>query len=193
MSQNREAPAYQEYAASLMAKISYRTMSLRERGLAWTMRNECWVNGKLPGRHDLLAKVLGVTQQEIDDCLPAVMPFFDVSDGAIFCPELEDYRKHLDEVREKKITGGRRGAEITNNKKKEGKTRTDKGDTANPTTDPSGMPTTKPQQPRRVKSGSLVQLSQVQTSQTQSLEKEVSHDEWLSEYEAASNKVEVIV
>jgi hypothetical protein len=142
----------------------------------------------LPGRHDLLAKVLGVTQQEIDDCLHAVMSFFDVSDGAIFCPELEDYRKHLEEIREAKVTGGKRGAAITNGKKKNGKIRTDKGDSANPTTDPSGMTTTKPQLPRRVKSGSLVQLSQVQTSQTQSLEKEVITDTWLSDYEAAERK-----
>ena len=123
MSQNRDAPAYQEYAASLMAKLAYRTMTLREPGLAWTMRNECWVNGTLPGRHDLLAKVLGVTQQEIDDCLPAVMAFFDVADGLIFCPELEGYRKHLEERKEKLSRSGKAGADITNKKKKDAKNR----------------------------------------------------------------------
>jgi hypothetical protein len=193
MSQNREAPAYQEYAAVWMAKIPYRTMSMQERGLLWSMRNECWVNFRLPARHDLLAKVLGVTEQLLDDSLPAVMPFFKESEGFVFCPELEDYRTYLEEQRSRKVTGGRRGAAITNGKKKDQKNRADKGDTANPTTDPSGMPTTKPQLPRRVKSGSLVKLSQVQTSQTQSLEKEESHDEWLSDYEAASNQGSAIV
>jgi hypothetical protein len=193
MSQNREAPAYQEYAAAWMAKIPYRTMSMQERGLLWSMRNECWVNFRLPARRDLLAKVLGVTEQLLDDSLPAVIAYFKESDGYIFSPELEDYRTYLEEQRAKKVTGGRRGAEITNNKKKEGKTRINKGDSANPTTDPSGMPTTKSQSPRRVKSGSLVKLSQVQTSQTQSLEKEESHDEWLSDYESASNQGSAIV
>jgi len=168
-------------------------MSMQERGLLWSMRNECWVNLRLPARHDLLAKVLGVTEQLIDDSLPAVIAYFKEADGAIFCPELEDYRKYLEEIREAKVTGGKRGAAITNGKKKNGKNLTDKGDSANPTTDPSGMPTTKPQLSRQVKSGSLVKLSQVQTSQTQSLEKEESHDAWLTEYEAASNQGSAIV
>lgn len=33
MAQNREAPAFQEYAASLMARTDYREMSLEGRGL----------------------------------------------------------------------------------------------------------------------------------------------------------------
>lgn len=194
MSQNRDAPAYQEYAAAMMAKLAYRTMSLQERGLAWTMRNECWVNGSLPGRHDLLAKVLGVSEQEIDDSLPAVMAFFEVSEGAIFCPELEDYRKHLEEQKAKKIAGGRLGATITNKKKKNAKNRMDSDSTANPAANPTTNPTTIPQLPRRVKVGSLVQSSTVKPSQDQSLVKEVTDDSWLAEYDSeTSNQVKVRV
>ena len=199
MSQNRDAPAYQEYAAAMMAKLAYRTMSLQERGLAWTMRNECWVNGRLPGRHDLLAKVLGVSEQEIDDSLPAVMAFFEVSEGAIFCPELEDYRKHLEEQKAKKIAGGKLGATITNKKKKNAKSRMDNDSTTNPTANPSSIPTTDPQHTRRVKVGSLVQSSTVKPSQVQSLEKEVVDDPFvvaMEEEEArqeASSRVKVRV
>lgn len=48
MSQNRDAPAYQEYAATILAQLSFRTMTLQERGLLYTMRLECWVNMRLP-------------------------------------------------------------------------------------------------------------------------------------------------
>ena len=37
MTPNRTAPAYQEYAASVMAKTQYRVLSLTERGLLYTL------------------------------------------------------------------------------------------------------------------------------------------------------------
>jgi hypothetical protein len=188
MSQNRRPPAYQEYAADVLASIEYRVMTLAQRGLFDTMRRECWVNRRLPGRHDLLAKVLSVTEQEIDDHLPAVMFHFEESDGYIFCPELEDYRKHLAELDARKKEGGRRGAAITNKKKKDAKNRSNKGDTPNPTPISSGMPTTHPNLPRRVKVGSLVESSTVEQSQNQSLEKGVISDPWLDDYDTASKE-----
>lgn len=193
MSQNREPPGYLEYAAAIMAKLAYRTMSLQERGLAWTMRNECWVNGRLPGRHDLLAKVLGVTEQEIDDCLPAVMVFFDVSDGAIFCPELEDYRKHLEERRENQRRHGKAGAAITNSKKKTPKKCMNSDVTATPPATPMATPSGTSQPPRRGQVGVLIQSNPIKTNQNQSLVKEVINDPWIDEYNSASNQSEVTV
>ncbi|MDD2775937.1 MAG: hypothetical protein PHU06_08275 [Gallionella sp.] len=38
MTQNREPPAYQEYAATMLANKNFRLMSLEERGLFFTMR-----------------------------------------------------------------------------------------------------------------------------------------------------------
>lgn len=188
MSQNREAPAYQEYAAAMLARIEYRTMTLPERGLLDTMRRECWVNRRLPGRHDLLAKVLGVTEQEIDACLPAVMPFFSVSEGYIFCPELEDYRKHLEERKEKLSRSGKAGADITNKKKKDAKNRISNSSTATPSATPSGVT----QQPRRGQVGVLVQSSTEKQSPNQPLKEEVTSDPWLDDYEAASNEERIV-
>lgn len=187
MTQNREAPAYQEYAASVMAQIAYRTMTLQERGLSYSMRLECWVNGKLPERPALLAKVLGFPEQEIIDTLPAVMPFFSVSEGFIVCPELEDYRKHLLEQKEKKRNGGRLGAAITNKKRAPSKKRMEIDIAADPQAIPTGSTGTHPQLSRQVKADSLVKLSPVQLNQNQSLEKE-EVDPWLSEYIAASKE-----
>lgn len=59
MAQHRDPPAYQEYAASMMARTEYRVLSLEGRGLLYTLRNECWVNGQLPADPATLARVLG--------------------------------------------------------------------------------------------------------------------------------------
>jgi len=83
MSQNREAPAFQEYAAAMLSRLPFRTMTLQERGLLFTMRLECWVNVRLPHNHSDLAKVLGLPISEVADSLAAVMTFFEVIDGLI--------------------------------------------------------------------------------------------------------------
>jgi hypothetical protein len=45
MAQHREAPAFQEYPASIMARIEYRAMTLEGRGLFITLRYECGLTG----------------------------------------------------------------------------------------------------------------------------------------------------
>ncbi len=118
MSQNRKAPAYQEYAADTLAKLSFRTMSLQERGLFITMRLECWVNKQLPSNPEVLSKALGLSVNEVLAFLPNVMSFFAKVGDFIVCPELENYRKHL-EARSKKLSkSGKKGADITNNLRK---------------------------------------------------------------------------
>lgn len=187
MTQNREAPAYQEYAAAVMAQLAYRTMTLQERGLFYSIRLECWVNGKLPEAPTLLAKVLGFSEREIIDTLPAVMPFFSVCEGFIICPELEDYRKHLLEQKEKKRNGGRLGATITNKKRGPSKKCMETDIAVHPPAMSTGSTETYPQQSWQGNAGSLGKLSPVQISQNQSLEEEVI-DPWLSEYIAVSKE-----
>jgi hypothetical protein len=109
--QNREPPAFQEYASAIMSKIEYRAMTLAERGLLYTLRLELWVNGKLPSDPTRLAKVLGFADEEVRQALPAVMPFLTEFDGFVICPELESYRIHLENARKRMSAGGRRSAE----------------------------------------------------------------------------------
>lgn len=107
----RAAPAYQEYAAAMLADARYRLMTLAERGLLDTLRRECWVNGGLPEKPATLAKMLSFDQAEIAAALPAIMPFFVVKDGKIVCPELEDLRATYADRRERMATGGKRSAD----------------------------------------------------------------------------------
>jgi hypothetical protein len=132
MSQNRDAPAYQEYAAAMMAKLSYRTLNLQERGLLWTMRNECWVNSTLPSKPELLAKVLGFDTEDVTASLPAVMPFFAIDGQSIISPDLEAYRAYLKDRKERMADGGKRGADAANRKRKRSNTDTGSDDSATP-------------------------------------------------------------
>ncbi|MBL0038983.1 MAG: hypothetical protein IPP36_10890 [Nitrosomonadales bacterium] len=115
MSQNRDAPAYQEYAATILAQLPFRTMTLQDRGLLYTMRLECWVNVRLPHNPNDLAKVLGLPVAEVVGSLP-VMPFFEVV-GLHYQPRAENYRTHLEDRKNKQSHGGNVVPAITNGKR----------------------------------------------------------------------------
>ncbi len=176
--QNREAPAYQEYAATILARLEFRQMTLVERGLFVTMRFECWVNHKLPSRPTNLAKILGLADQDVSQALPAVMPFFKLQGDFIVCPELEDYRQHLADRRQKQSAGGVKGANVTNMGRK--RTSVDEPTEA-------GKTTTNPQPTQRGSVESLVQQSTAKQSQTQSLKKGIV-DPWVAEYESVEKR-----
>ena len=116
MAQNRKPPAFQEYASTTLANISFRSMNMEARGLLHTMRLECWANYELPSDLELLSSVLG--KPVTPNLLKAVGSFFDIDDKRITCPELEDYRAHLEQRREKQSKGGKKGAEATNTNRK---------------------------------------------------------------------------
>lgn len=179
MSQNRDAPAFQEYAAAMLSRLPFRTMTLQDRGLLYTMRLECWVNMRLPSNHGDLAKVLGLPVAEVAASIPAVMPFFEVADGFIISPELEDYRTHLAERKHKQSQGGKRGSAITNGKRnRPAKVE----DAAN-----SNTPSSTSRLTRRGGGESSVQPSTAKQSQNQPPRKGVVDDPFVAEYEAAEN------
>jgi hypothetical protein len=175
MSQNRNAPAYQEYAAALLAQLPFRTMTLQDRGLLYTMRLECWVNVRLPQSPADLAKVLGLPVAEITESLAAVMPFFQIVDGFVISPELENYRAHLAERKSKQSKGGKIGSAITNRKREHA--------TRHATDEPSSTPASTSRLTRRGGRVSLVQSSTEKQSPKPSTGMAV--DSFVSEYEAA--------
>lgn len=182
MAQHREAPAFQEYAASLMARTAYRVLSIEGRGLLMTMRLECWVNGELPSSPPLLAKVLGFPVEQVERALAEVRSFFSIDAGAIRYPELDDYRAHLEERHQRQSEGGRAGPAKTNKVR-------------------DGSATSRPPGNPRLPRGSLVQQSPVQSNTDKSLqgepldgnpvidcERQVNgHSEWLNDYDRQSN------
>lgn len=185
MAQNRKPPAYQEYAATILAEISFRTMSLQSRGLLYTMRLECWVNQCLPSDQDDLAKILGFSTDEVSASLPEVMPFFAIDGEFIICPELENYRAHLAERKLKQSQGGKTGSSITNSKRnKRTEAFIDDNSGTLPSTSTSNSSTTL-QVSRRGTNKSSVQSSTAKPSQTQFSKKGIIDDPFVRDYEAA--------
>ncbi len=179
MAQNRPPPAFQEYAANMIASVQYRTLSLPERGLLYSMRLECWVNQALPEKVELLAKVLGYSCEEVRQALPAIMPFFAVRGAVIVSPELEDYRAHLAGIRDKQSSGGKRGAAKTNEKRK--------GADDSPAMPNADKHAGDSQLTRASTRESLAKPSSDQPSKAQPVKEGGIHDDWLGDYDAASN------
>ena len=175
---NREPPAYQEYASTMLANRAYRLMTASERGVLWSMRLECWANHTLPLDPCALAKILGLDAGEVATALPAVMAFFSDETREIRCPELDAYRAKLEDARNAKVEGGKRGADATNKKKRPPKTRAAAYNPAMPAAIPAAMPAAKGRH-----------LSTTQTSQTQSPVKSqgLVADSWVADYVAAEN------
>lgn len=109
INEGRDAPAYQEYAASMMGRIEYRTLSLSHRGLLYTLRLECWVNQRMPIDPIKLAKVLGLDGAEVSKLLPELSPFFEVVGEWIYLPDLECYRVKVQDRRNRQSQGGKEG------------------------------------------------------------------------------------
>ena len=185
MTQNRKPPAYQEYAATILADRNFRLMALAERGLFFSMRLECWQNSEVPANENELAKYLGYEFSDIQQALTArVKSFFTANDSSFKCPELDDYRKHLEQQKARQSEGGKRGAAIVNSKSNK--------PTKQASASNSAMSSSNSQVPRRGESGSSVKLSSEKLSsekqsQTQPLENCNIKDEWLSDYDRLSN------
>jgi hypothetical protein len=107
INQGRDAPAFQEYAASMMSRMEYRLLNLNQRGLLYTLRLECWVNQSLPRDPKKLAIVLGLQIDEVTTALPSLAKFFNISGELLTCAELEKYREHVQDRRNRQSEGGK--------------------------------------------------------------------------------------
>ncbi|MDP4837180.1 MAG: hypothetical protein NWS01_08560 [Burkholderiales bacterium] len=110
----REAPSYQEYAASILADYNFRSLALSDRGAYYTLKLECWVNKRLPANPEVLSRVLEMTEDEVIRVLRMLGPFFEIENGFLYCPELVKYQKYLDVRKKAQSEGGKRGAAKTN-------------------------------------------------------------------------------
>ena len=108
MAQNRPAPCYQEYTASMLANVNFRQMPLAARGLLYTLRLECWENHRLPADLGKLASVLRFDESEIIAAMQWLDTFIRIKDGWLTSPELDDYRQHLADRRKAQSNGGKK-------------------------------------------------------------------------------------
>jgi len=134
------APAYQEYASDMLGNRNFKTMTLAERGLLYTLRMDCWVNRSVPTDPTELAHYLGIQVDQLRNVLTKrVLDFTEAIDDEMVFPDLEEYRDKLTKARE----GRRQGAKMTNDKLGRGRqTRTPANTSSEaPSVSPSETPT----------------------------------------------------
>jgi hypothetical protein len=113
--QNRPQPAFQEYAANMLANATFRGASLKAKGLLFQLRLECWANvGQVPTDQTILSKFLGIPLADLQSAFAEVSEFFRADGEILRCPELDAYRAYCDEVTRLKSEGGKEGAAKTN-------------------------------------------------------------------------------
>ena len=107
----KDVPYFPFYAANMMSSRSFRLMSLKERGLLITILMECWVNGSVPSDLSDMAKILGLTADEVKSSYKNLHSAFLHTEGEqIISKELEGYRQNYLDMREKQRLGGLKGA-----------------------------------------------------------------------------------
>ncbi len=110
----RPPPAYQEYASDLLIDRNYRSMSLAERGLVHTLRLELWISRTLPGDTTKLAELLRFPLADIESAFTTrVGAFFEITEHAITCPELDRQKAKLERRRQRQSEGGVIGGQKT--------------------------------------------------------------------------------
>lgn len=152
------------------------------------MRLEAWVNKTMPADAAKLARILRLDAGEVAAALPAVMPFFSERNGEIRCPELDEYKTHLEQRRILQAAGGKRGAELTNANKK--KSRRQKRVVEQGVVSGAGNPpATLASYATATPTASVRVLSTTQPSTAKSnpspLKELLAVDPWVKEYEAA--------
>ncbi len=186
--QNREPPAFQEYAAAMLASRDYRLMPAAARGVLYSMRLECWANKTLPAEPGALAKILGLDAGEVAAALTAVTPFFALENGEIRCPELDRYRAHLETRHSKQSQGGKASA-VTRANDKTGKSRGKKGFGNKTVAGDAGITASTLQVPCEYLESNLQGLSTTQPNTTKSNPSPVkglpAFDPWVAEYDSA--------
>ena len=172
----RKPPAFQCYAANLIADRNYKLMTLAERGLFVSMYLESWVNSKLPANYKDLAKYLGFEEDYLKENLSErVLNFFKKDGQDYICPELEDYRNILIERNLAKANGGKKGAEL----KKQKKANDELVHKGTPSGNEEGTP-----------SGSLDKNKLIKNNSNSSTGSEVfhtQHQSWIEEYSNTSD------
>lgn len=115
----KQPPAYQMYAADILATKEYRMMNLEERGLFLSLHLDIWVNDEVPFDNHDLALYLGFPVEDIVRARSRYLDQFFTQCGEYFCcPEHDAYKAMLDERREKQSQGGKKGQRIKKAKAK---------------------------------------------------------------------------
>jgi len=105
----RRPPAFPEYGSDLLSLERVKLMSLGERGLLATLRWHLWANDTVPADPKLMARLLGLDVQEVQQNLTdRVLSFFAPAEHdktRLVCPELQAQMARLLWRRDRQAAG----------------------------------------------------------------------------------------
>ena len=87
---------YQWNPTQWQASRKVQRMSLAARGLYRELMDECWLKGSVPSTVAGIADLLGLEECEIEPLLPQIIRCFDVVNGSMTSPFIEEIRTELD-------------------------------------------------------------------------------------------------
>jgi len=106
------SPAYQHYPKDILSDLNYQAMTWAERGMYRHLVDICWLEGSIPDDEKLLARILGLPEDDFKGSWVLVSRCFTKSaiSEQLIHPELERQRQIQAEWREKSAKGGKRSA-----------------------------------------------------------------------------------
>jgi uncharacterized protein YdaU (DUF1376 family) len=118
MSKER-SPAYQHYPKDVLSDINYQMMTWTERGIYRHLTDLCWLEGSIPADEKLLARILGLSEEDFKGAWVLVAKCFKncAISGQLIHPDLERQRQIQAEWREKSAKGGKQSAHKRKTKK----------------------------------------------------------------------------
>lgn len=109
-------PAYIEYPSDVLNNEIFKSMNMMQRGVLWTMRLYCWVNGDVPSDMKKLAQLLGAKENEMRKAFEdgKIIDFFQKREGTerLFSPDLDAYRDELLNKKIKRQEDGKASADV---------------------------------------------------------------------------------
>ncbi len=111
-------PWFRMFAANYLADRNFRTISLEERGLIFSMLLECWASIDIPKGPNELSQILGVPVDQVKRALTSkALSFFEEHGGSYHSRFLDDQRNKFLKERKAQKEGGHKGAAIKKMKK----------------------------------------------------------------------------
>ena len=115
--QSRRPPAFQCYASDYIAQEEYVLASLAERGLFFTLLNQCWVNDSVPVDITKLSKLLGIdaseVQSAIGDLVKKYLKADPIATDRLCAPDLVRQLRDMRTRSNRLIESGRKGGKST--------------------------------------------------------------------------------
>jgi hypothetical protein len=111
----KKNPAYLEYPSDNLNNEIFKSLDMIQRGLCWTLRMYCWVNGSVPSSFKELSVLVGIKETLLLKAFEdgKLYEFFQHNDDStrLYSPDLEAYRDELLRKQKKRQEDGEVNAE----------------------------------------------------------------------------------